>query len=454
MGAYRFAPVLLVAVAVLATACSEQQRDTVTGPEFKTTPPPGACDFGALPGLVRNYFPGSRQNYIVGLTGSMASAGQFTSSARDFGFTIMDSIGFLSRDASVTTSAAAGAGLTVGLIKCMFSDNASFTYPTGAVADLTKALTKANGGAYYVRGGGRDGLGVAGADFTTPADPTVLSGVAPSAGTWTAILAGNTASEGRALVYGYLVGATPLVYEWATVPSGVEFNPGAFVAVCDDDTDSKTMVHESNIGVLAYSSGNTICAQAQATAMVGGWGPRALATRLARVVVDAIRPSPLQATMALRGGSTGTASTFKSKFSDKHVETVTFGFTQVPRTIFINQQPVTVVVRATTPVDGVTTGVNGVCVYLTGTNNNGQGTSLVGTRECDNTPPGGLSGKTQSITTASGLAAGYATFSTTVTKTGGLVFTARSSDGTNVTGVVGRDGQTFVNATFKTNVKP
>jgi hypothetical protein len=42
----------------------------------------------------------------------------------------------------------------------------------------------------------------------------------------------------------------------------------------------------------------------------------------------------------------------------------------------------------------------------------------------------------------------------TVTKTGGLVFTASSTDATDATGVLGLSSQTFENATFKTNVKP
>jgi hypothetical protein len=454
MGAYRFPP-LLFAAAVLVTACGEQQRDTVTGPEFKPAPPPaGACDFGGLPGLVRTYWPGSRQNPIVDLAGSMAGQGAFTSGARDYGFQIMDSVGFLSRDASVASDPAAGANVTVALINCMFRDASSFTYPTGALADLTKALTKADGGAYYVRGAGRNGLGVAGADFANPADPTVLSGVAPVGATWSTILAGNDSSEGRALIYGYVVGTGPLVYEWATVPSTVEFNPGALVALCDDDNDTKTMVHESSIGVLAYSSGNTICGTPQASAMVGGWGPRALASRLARVIGDAVRPAPLQATMLTKSGTGGTATTFKSKFSNKPVGTVTFAFTQAPKTIYFKQQPVTVIVRATTLVGGDTTGVNGVCVFVSGANNNGQGTRLEGTRDCLNTPADWISAKTQSMTTADGLAAGYATFAMTVTKTGGLVLTASSTDASDVVGVLDRSGQTFVNSVFKTNVKP
>jgi hypothetical protein len=454
MGVSRL-PYLLLSVAVLSTACGDSQRDTVTGPEFKPGPPPGACNFGGLPTLVRSYFPGSRQNAIVGLAGSMESAGQFTTVARDYGFQIMDSIGFLSRDASVSSDAPAGATLTVALINCMFSDASDFTYPTGALPDLTKALTKANGGAYYVRGAGRNGLGVAGADFTNPSDTTVLSGVAPPVGgSWSAILAGNAGSEGRALIYGYIVASGPLEFEWATVPSSVEFNPGALVALCDDDNDPRTMVHESSIGVLAYTSGNAICGAPQASAMLGGWGPRALAARLVRVIGNAVRPAPLQATMLTKTGTGGTATTFKSKFRNRPVSAVTFAFKQVDKVIYTSQQPVTVIVRATTSVGGVTTGVNGVCVYVTGSNNNGQGTGLVGPSECDNTPDGGLSAKTQSLTTANGLEAGYATFSLAVTKTGGLVLTASSTDASDVTGVLDRSGQTFADAVAKINVKP
>jgi hypothetical protein len=42
----------------------------------------------------------------------------------------------------------------------------------------------------------------------------------------------------------------------------------------------------------------------------------------------------------------------------------------------------------------------------------------------------------------------------TVSKTGGLTLTASSTDGSGATGVVDRDGQTFINGTAKTNVKP
>ena len=59
------------------------------------------------------------------------------------------------------------------------------------------------------------------------------------------------------------------------------------------------------------------------------------------------------------------------------------------------------------------------------------------------------------FTSTKGSAAGFASFSFKVTKTGGLVLTATATDDNgSAIGVVGRNGQTFTSPTFKTNVKP
>ena len=81
--------------------------------------------------------------------------------------------------------------------------------------------------------------------------------------------------------------------------------------------------------------------------------------------------------------------------------------------------------RATTTVDGATAGVNGVCVYLKGANNNGQGTTLVGSHDgrCLQ-----LAEMVDAYTVTKGSAAGFASFSFKVTKTGGLVLTATATD--------------------------
>ena len=124
----------------------------------------------------------------------MESAGKGTPNARTFGFQIMDSIGSVSRN--FTVNASAGATLTLALIPCMFNNASTFTYPTTPATDFAKALTNADGGAYYVRGGGpgsaADAAGRSAAVLgrTNPPGGTDgnLSGLAPSSGSWTAML--------------------------------------------------------------------------------------------------------------------------------------------------------------------------------------------------------------------------------------------------------------------------
>jgi hypothetical protein len=212
------------------------------------------------------------------------------------------------------------------------------------------------------------------------------------------------------------------------------------------------MVRESTIGVLAYQPVGDICTPPLSVVLrETGWGPRALAARLARVLVSAIQPEPLQATVKTTGTG-GTATTFKSRFVKKGVTTVALTFTTAPKSVLRLSETGTAEVRATTSIDNVTTGVNGVCVYLVGTNNNGQGTSLTGSHDGRCAP---RTGTVDAYTVTKGTAAGYASFSFNVTKTGGLLLTATATDddGSPI-GVVGRNGQTFTSDQVKINVKP
>jgi hypothetical protein len=455
MGIRRFAPLLLAVVA--AAACTEQEQpDGVTGPQFKPGPPPSAaeCSPNSLNSLISGYFPGSTSSDIKSLKDAMIAA-TTGSAKRDQGFQILAAIGSLSRDPAYAVDPVAGSELAKGIIKCMFvAGEFDPTFPTDPIYNFAPALTQASGGAFYVRGG------------TTTAEPdtvvgalivdediTVLSGVTPLPGsTWSSSLAGNTGSEGRVLIYGYPVSDGPLVYEWATIPPAAEFSPGATVAVCDDNTATNAMVHETSVGVLQYSSGNVICdADVALVLRETGWGPRELASRLARLLA----PTTLHATVGFRSGSGGTVTTVKSQFSTKPVETVTLKFQPgPPQPMFVKRMPYVVRVRATTVVDEVVTGVNGTCVYLTGATNNGTNTALTGNHECDDEPPGGVSAITKSIKDGSDVLAGFAEFSLSVTKTGGLTITASSTDGTGKTGVIDRDDQTFVTTFVRTNVKP
>ena len=441
----------LYAIAAAATlalaACSDREPESTTGPQFA---PPSADPCGFSNSLITNYFPSSRQAPILSLKQSMASAGTGTTNARTFGFEIMDSIGSVSRNFVVTPGA--GAQLTIAVIGCMFN-NATFTYPTNALADFTAALTNADGGAYYVRGGGLAGADVPGRSATVIGriDPLSgvdgnLSGLAPSSGSWTTMLAGNSASEGRALIYGYAVTADPLVFEWATVPSDLAFSPGVVVAVCDNDLSGTAMVNEEAVGVLEYVN-SSICATAQSlTTLERGWGPKALAGRLGRMLVGALVPEPLQATV-LRTGTGGTTTTVpKSKFGKKLVSTLTLVWKDQPPAVIKGTDPATKVPISFT-VSASGDPIFGTCAYLAGSNNNGAPTKLIGPQHpaCTN-PPNGDANALSVLLTPHNTTASLADFGPVgVTKTGGILFTGTAD-------VLNRDG--FGSIFIKSNVKP
>jgi hypothetical protein len=456
-----------IAVAMLAlAACSDREPDSTTGPQFA----PATTDVcGFSNSLISDYFPSSHQGKIVTLKQSMASAGHGTPDARTFGFEIMDSIGAVSRSFSVDP--AVGAQLTVALIGCMFTQ--TFDYPTDAISDFTKALNKADGGAYYVRGGGSGGEDVAGRSEAVLGtsylllDTVNLSGIEPSSGSWTNMLkvvagrpATNDLSEGRALIYGYLVpDPDRLLYDWATVPSALTFGPPAVVAVCDNDDGPAAMVQQLDIGVLAYAE-TGICDDTQSlTSVEAGWGPRALATRLSRMIVGAFAPEPLQATvLASRTGGT-TTTVPKSKFGKRTVSSLTLVWkNQPPPTIKGTDNPLTTALENAFPVKfAVATEagdpIAGTCAYLSGANNNGTATMLTKQEprqhaSCTAPPNGDASALSVLLTTEtiSGKTASVADFGQVgVTKTGGIIFTG-------IADVIGRAGLGSIQS--KSNVKP
>jgi hypothetical protein len=453
----------VAAVAAIAlAACTEREPGSTTGPEFAPGGNTDACGFSNS--LVTNYFPSSRQAKILTLKQSMANAGSGTVNARTFGFEIMDSVGSVSRWSF--SSPAAGAQLTVALIGCMFTNAGTFTYPedddndpaNDAISAFTKALNSAAGGAYYVRGGGTGILDVDGRDKTVlgtshplGGDAVNLSGIKPSSGSWTSMLAGNTASDGRVLLYGYRVPNTSaLVYDWAGVPSGPTFSPAAVVAVCEEDNSSTAMIHEEDIGVLAYVETN-ICTETQSlTSAELGWGPRALAMRMGRILAGALTPEPLQAAVVgkLVGGTTSTAP--KSKFGKRTVSTLTLKWQVPPPTVFKGTNS-RYLVSFTVSASG--SPIAGTCAYLTGTNNNGIATMLSGNQDpaCTDFPngdTGALSTLLKALPANDPLAgtASLADFGLVgVTKTGGIVFTGTAK-------VLNRNGTGAI--TFKSNVKP
>ena len=172
------------------------------------------------------------------------------------------------------------------------------------------------------------------------------------------------------------------------------------------------MVHESNVGVLGYKSVN-LCTGADAT---------------------------------------GTATKYKSKFKNTAVQSIKVEWVTTPKSPLKVNTDYTFKARATTLVEVngqfITQGVNNTCLSISGTNNNGQGTELRGSQECDNAQ--GSTTLVASLTKSDdNLGAGYASFTFRITKTGGLILTLAGQL------VVDRSGQTFTNpAPLKYTVNP
>jgi hypothetical protein len=257
---------------------------------------------------------------------------------------------------------------------------------------------------------------------TSPTALGKLSAVAPgpatfpaipppqfTTGSWKTQLADNTQNHqgGRALVYGYPVTTSPIVYEWATIAPATVFHDYAIVSICDGQSGTDLMLHESSQGVIAFTEAN-LCGLPDAT-------------------------------------GTTTKSGFKSQFKTTPVTAVTLAYQQgdaPPAKQKVNADS-TIVVRATTTVQGfsVPQGVNGTCLTVTGSNNNGLGTMLVGPEECGKKIVGD---NEMSVRTDNG---GFGSFTYHVTKSGNLYLTLTGD-------VIGRDGQAFNTIVTKTNIVP
>jgi hypothetical protein len=460
--ARRLLGTLPVALGLLFAACADQNDSGPVAPgqpDFAKTAPL-ACNSSVFPSLINTYFTDAPTRQQAQTAVNTMTANPYGAVAQANGFDVMALIETAVNNGN--TAATTGSTLTKELIKCMY-DAASTTsdFPSNfADLDFTASLDPTVPGAYAVRGpqssntpvASRKTVAVTGrlSGVAPPQDPTDLT-VPGSALPWSQIL-----SE-RALIYGIPVASSTGVggysineYQWEAIRPSVPFGDGgATVALCLPNSTSNSMVNESNFGVLAYIGADYICDGTYAS-VPQGWGARVLVQRLLKLVI----PQPLFAGLSTIGGSAGG---LKSKFSNKPVPSITFAFdTAPPSTMLVSKMPYRVVVRATTS-DGA--GVNGVCVYMHGSNNNGQNTELLASTDCANTAPGDVSAitKSKAVTTQTGqvvIQPGYAAFSLKVSKTGGLILNVSSTDGTGISGVVGRDGQTFNTLKLKTNVKP
>jgi hypothetical protein len=413
-------------------ACNDQEQPTSTSPEFKITPPPDplACSFDAIKSLVITYFAPPDQQTAQGFEAAMEPTPQSAAAVTN-GFKLLDLMGKVSRS-TVTTSSTTGGSLAKATIKCMFhADGQAYKDLAGGqgldAVRFDLALSKADGGVFYAVGSG------------FPDAPTVLKGTVPGVGTlskaapgpatvtgtppnqtvtlgnWSSVL-----SNGTALIYGYRVQDSPVIFEWATIDPGVTFTPYALVSICSGSTND-LMVLEGGVGVLSFDLAN-LC--------------------------------------DLPGDATGrTVTGFKSPFKNNSVQNLTVRFdpTRSPPATWqpvTSSKPIAVFVSVPDPdVVNKTVGVLGVCVYITGSANNGTPTDITSSplhqdSDCHD-PPGGV-GLSKYLSTKTTMTPGdpqsVADFgNVTITKTGGLAFTATAD-------VIDRSGAGSV--TKKINVKP
>ena len=355
----RLWPLLALGGVLAVAGCSDDKEQNPSAPELKVTPTPfPGCDFSVVKSLITSYFVPPSQQTAQGYESVMETASDALV-RRDYGFRIMDLIGQASRSASAG-STTTGSSLTKALTKCMF-DTSQPAHPEYASLDaiaFDKALSPANGGVYYVVGDGYDfstttdfpnvlkgtvsgtysGNGnykVSGGTRKSAVGPATLSGFDYVLGnSWKTVLSGNSYEGGRALVYGYQssTGTDPLAYEWATIDPLTTFDPYALVSICEG-TATTLMVHETGVGVLAFSTAD-LCNSSDAT---------------------------------------GTATGFRSQFSNKDATTLNLSYKVPPPNPWkLSAQPKPISVYVSVAEGTNTFGVLGVCMYLTGTNNNGQ----------------------------------------------------------------------------------
>jgi len=403
-----------VSLVVLAAAgCGERSAPLPPGPNLQVAAPTSAtaCDFKSLSQFATHYFSGPEAKTVRTILSAMQSAGAFTTTAQDSGFSVMSHIS--SNIAAGNTDVADASSLTNGLLACMYNNSADL--PATFPEDFSVATDPGKHGAYAVRGGAADTNFVV---FSRPlAHP--FSGVGPDAANasavWAAMLADSNPAPRRILLYG-IPGSFPQTFDWRVVPRRAVFSPPAVVSVCADTggANATSLLHEQNVGLLPFVNAQwmNLATCSQTSASLSASGPLQFALGAARWGMSLFAPAPLSATNAtIIDGLAGSTGGIHSEFGIEPVDTLTLTFVVQPTDVQVNQVITPpVVVQATHATTGST--VANVTISLTAINNNGT--------------PAVLNGMVPQVTDYSG----KATFSTlSETKTGGYVLVASGSVG-------------------------
>lgn len=377
--------VVLGAVAIGAVACGEQQSESparAVAPSLQAVAPPAGtpvCSFNTLTQLANSYFTVNDTAQLVrSLVRDMKSAGANTVTARSIGFDVM---GHMAANIGLNPDFQTGSDLANGLLACMISDAAQL--PAAFPEDFTIALNPNANGAFAVRGGAND------PDGPVLARLNSFSGIAPSAGTWTAAISG--VDPARVLFYGKPVSQSPQHYDWREVPRTTTFDPPLVVAVCVDPfSDDRLMLRKNDAEGIAYlpfvDAGFLVPGECGSTnvGLSGSWLNGSVAGRLLRFGSALLSPRPLQAERLFNpGGLGGATGGVRTEYGPDIVDTVTLTFLIQPHDARVctagpcagdsTFSPVTILAtRKGYPVGGVRIDVEGV-------NNNGTGADILGT---------------------------------------------------------------------------
>jgi len=296
MGSLRVGTLLIV-TAFLATACSERQTETPTGPDLVVSG--GGCSFTGTTGVVtltKNEFGANSAE--AGLATNMKNAGAGTAQATSFGYQILASIGNKYDGTQASTSNASA--LTVALLKCMYIGGAAV--PASTVFDGALAFH----GPFGVLVS--DDVG----PITSHDGDWLLE--PPGDQTWGSIFPTGT---NAILAYGVPVTNSsftndhPLsgIFDWSTLPKITFNDPGVIIGNCTAEGYLQHNAAGSGAQILGFL-GNCPTSSAQLMERA----PKTLGERLFRL----LSPAPAYASLV----TTGTLGSGK-KLSPFQVEDIT-----------------------------------------------------------------------------------------------------------------------------------
>lgn len=449
-----------IPLVVFAAACDDASPPSAPqdGPSFAKAPL-YACVFNGNPSLssaINDYFTlASEKTTANGFAAAIQTAYN-TAPAPNYalaqgpGFDLLKYVGTVAR-LGHGASNAAGAVVIQQTLQCMYKVPATDTvggawyhWPTDPHFDFASALSFGDAGAYYVRGDAAKDEVTAPVVANDAANGNVSVLAPASTSDW------PTTLGQRVLIYGNYFRTTPDAeptgYDWKLIPRSATFNPNGVVALCSGlgiTFGGSDMVNQVGVGVLAFIDAESLCLS-PVVAMQG----RSLLQRISQFAARALSPEPAYATAVLTSTGGGLGGAKGDPFVAVPVTDLTLEWGKKPSSTMRLNKPDTSTVKASTLVNGVKTYVNGACIVITGTNNNGTGTALDGSKSCDSPSSIQVSAATTFLNLPN-RDPGYATLIIIPKKTGGLTLTATPDGLVNLGDVTPNN-----TITFKTNVKP